>query len=431
MRVLDWSSLGTAERKAALTRPASGEDEAQIKAVRAILADVKARGDEAVAEFTQRFDGVAVQSFRVSQDEIDAAEAALSNQDRAAIDMAMSNIEAFHTLQKPQDIELSTMPGVMCRRVAKPLGSVGLYIPGGSAPLVSTVMMLALPAQIAGVKRRVIFSPPQENGKINSTILAVAKLCGATEVYCAGGVQAVAAMAYGTQSCAPVAKIFGPGNSWVAAAKAQVALPASGPAIDLPAGPSEAMVIADDEANPVFVSSDLLSQAEHDREAQVIAVVSSQDLADAINDALSAQLSDLPRAAIAKDALKAGAIIIADNDDRLDIINSYAPEHLILQTADAADLAEHVDNAGSIFIGPWTPESVGDYASGTNHTLPTAGAARAYSGVNVESFMKFTTLQSLTADGLRALGPAVEHLAELEGLDAHKRAVSLRLETLS
>lgn len=431
MRVINWSSLDADARIAALTRPASGENEAQIKAVRAILADVKARGDEAVTEYTLRFDGVIPSALRVSQDEIDAAEAALSTQDRAAIAMAISNIEAFHALQKPRDIELETMPGVMCRRVAKPLGSVGLYIPGGSAPLVSTVMMLALPARIAGVSRRIVFSPPQADGKINSTILAAAKLCGATEVYCAGGVQAVAAMAYGTQSCAAVSKIFGPGNSWVAAAKAQVALPASGPAIDLPAGPSEAMVVADAQANPIFVAADLLSQAEHDAEAQVIAVVSSQEVADTINERLATQLADLPRADIAQKALHAGAIIIAQHEDRLEIINSYAPEHLILQTQDAAELAERVDHAGSIFIGPWTPESVGDYASGTNHTLPTAGAARAYSGVNVESFMKFTTLQSLTADGLRALGPAVEHLAQLEGLDAHKRAVSLRLESLS
>lgn len=431
MRVINWSSLDADARIAALTRPASGENEAQIKAVRAILADVKARGDEAVAKYTLRFDGVVPSAFRVSQDEIDAAEAALLTQDRAAIAMAISNIEAFHALQKPRDIELETMPGVMCRRVAKPLGSVGLYIPGGSAPLVSTVMMLALPARIAGVSRRIVFSPPQADGKINSTILAAAKLCGATEVYCAGGVQAVAAMAYGTQSCAAVSKIFGPGNSWVAAAKAQVALPASGPAIDLPAGPSEAMVVADAQANPIFVAADLLSQAEHDAEAQVIAVVSSQEVADTINERLATQLADLPRADIAQKALHAGAIIIAQHEDRLEIINSYAPEHLILQTQDAAELAERVDHAGSIFIGPWTPESVGDYASGTNHTLPTAGAARAYSGVNVESFMKFTTLQSLTADGLRALGPAVEHLAQLEGLDAHMRAVSLRLESLS
>ncbi len=431
MRVINWSSLDADARIAALTRPASGENEAQIKAVRAILTDVKARGDEAVAKYTLRFDGVVPSAFRVSQDEIDAAEAALLTQDRAAIAMAISNIEAFHALQKPRDIELETMPGVMCRRVAKPLGSVGLYIPGGSAPLVSTVMMLALPARIAGVSRRIVFSPPQADGKINSTILAAAKLCGATEVYCAGGVQAVAAMAYGTQSCAAVSKIFGPGNSWVAAAKAQVALPASGPAIDLPAGPSEAMVVADAQANPIFVAADLLSQAEHDAEAQVIAVVSSQEVADTINERLATQLADLPRADIAQKALHAGAIIIAQHEDRLEIINSYAPEHLILQTQDAAELAERVDHAGSIFIGPWTPESVGDYASGTNHTLPTAGAARAYSGVNVESFMKFTTLQSLTADGLRALGPAVEHLAQLEGLDAHKRAVSLRLESLS
>ncbi len=431
MRVLDWSSLDSAARRAALTRPASGEDEAQIKTVREILADVKARGDDAIADYTQRFDGVKSNAFRVPQIEIDAAEAALSDRDRSALETAMFNIIAFHALQIPKDLAMETMSGVLCRRVAKPLASVGLYIPGGTAPLVSTVMMLALPARIAGVKRRVVFSPPQADGKINPTILAVAKLCGATEVYCAGGVQAIAAMAYGTQSSAPVAKIFGPGNSWVAAAKAQVALPASGPAIDLPAGPSEAMVVADDKASAAFVASDLLSQAEHDPEAQVIGVVSSQSVANDVNVALKAQLSDLPRADIARQALKAGAIIIASGDDRLEIINSYAPEHLILQTDDAAQLAERVDHAGSIFIGPWTPESVGDYASGTNHTLPTAGAAQAYSGVNVESFMKFTTLQTLTADGLRALGPAVERLAELEGLDAHKRAVSIRLESLS
>ncbi|WP_017930573.1 histidinol dehydrogenase [Robiginitomaculum antarcticum] len=431
MRLLDWTSLTANERITALTRPAAGEDEQQIKAVREILADVKARGDDAVAEYTVKFDGVSAAAFHVSQSDIDAALGTLSIEDRKAIDMAMANIEAFHALQKPDDIEMSTMPGVICRRVAKPLGSVGLYIPGGTAPLVSTVMMLALPARIAGVSRRVIVSPPQADGHVNKTVLAVAALCGVTEIYCAGGVQAIGALAYGTQSCARVAKIFGPGNSWVAAAKAQVALPASGPAIDLPAGPSEAMVVADDNANPAFIASDLLSQAEHDSEAQVIAVLSSRALADEVNAQIEQQLIDLPRADIARAALKSGALIIADGDNRLDIINAYAPEHLIVQTRDAQDLAARVDNAGSIFIGPWTPESVGDYASGTNHTLPTAGAARAYSGVNVESFMKFTTLQELSQDGLRALGPTVERLAQLEGLEAHKRAVSLRLAAMS
>lgn len=430
MKIFDWTSLPAAKRQAALSRPEAMSDPAVIANVASIMAAVKAEGDKAVLDYTAKFDGVTLNSLRVDLSVCEAAWNNLNIDDKAALETAKANIEAFHTAQIPENISVETMPGVTCRREARAITAAGLYVPGGTAPLVSTLLMLAIPAKVAGVSRRVIATPPGKDGQINQAILAAAYLCDVTDVFACGGAQAIAALAYGTESIPACDKIFGPGNMYVAAAKSLAALAPGGPAIDMPAGPSEAMVIADESANPVFVASDLLSQAEHDKVAQVIGVCSSFDVANAIQDEIKRQVATLPRRDIAKEALSFARIIIApERSDRLEIINAYAPEHLILQIENPECYVADIQNAGSIFLGPWTPESVGDYASGTNHTLPTYGAARAYSGVTLESFMKYISVQELTLDGLRLIGPTVERLANLEGLEAHRRAVSLRLES--
>lgn len=430
MKIFDWTSLPAAKRQAALSRPEAMSDPAVIANVASIMAAVKAEGDKAVLDYTAKFDGVTLNSLRVDLSVCEAAWNNLNIDDKAALETAKANIEAFHTAQIPENISVETMPGVTCRREARAITAAGLYVPGGTAPLVSTLLMLAIPAKVAGVSRRVIVTPPGKDGQINQAILAAAYLCDVTDVFACGGAQAIAALAYGTESIPACDKIFGPGNMYVAAAKSLAAQAPGGPAIDMPAGPSEAMVIADESANPVFVASDLLSQAEHDKVAQVIGVCSSFDVANAIQDEIKRQVATLPRRDIAKEALSFARIIIApERSDRLEIINAYAPEHLILQIENPECYVADIQNAGSIFLGPWTPESVGDYASGTNHTLPTYGAARAYSGVTLESFMKYISVQELTLDGLRLIGPTVERLANLEGLEAHRRAVSLRLES--
>lgn len=430
MQTFLWSDLDVTAREAALARPAAMLDGSIITSVKAIMADVCERGDDALREFTAKFDGAVLTDLRVPVADLEASWDDLDAGDKIAMKTAKSNITAFHAAQMPAVIEMDVMPGVTCRREPRALDSAGLYVPGGTAPLVSTMMMLALPAKIAGVARRVVTTPPGKDGKINSKVLAAAFMCGIDEVYAVGGAQAIAALAYGTQSVPKVAKIFGPGNAYVATAKSLAAQEPGGPAIDLPAGPSEAMVCADDDASPVFVAADLLSQAEHDKVAQVVAVVKSRAYADTLLSEIEKQVATLPRVDIARESLKSGRIFIAPDDAAmLEIINDYAPEHLILQTENAGDLVKGIRNAGSVFVGAWTPESVGDYASGTNHTLPTYGAARAYSGVTLESFMTYMSVQTLTRAGLEALGPTVERLADMEGLEAHRRAVSLRLET--
>ena len=427
MRRVDWTSLSEAERADVLARPDSVTDASVVESVRTILADVKARGDAAVRDFTERFDGVRLEDFEVSEAELVAALDLLTAEERNALETAKANIEVFHEPQRPAPYSVETMAGVVCRRIPKSLSSVGLYVPGGTAPLVSTVLMLAVPAAMAGVRDRVLVSPPGPDGKINKGVLAAARLCGVTRVFAVGGAQAIGATAYGTETVPKCAKIFGPGNAFVAAAKAMVSATPEGPAADLPAGPSEAMVVADAGANPDFVAADLLSQAEHDTDAQVIGVVDSVATAAAVEAAIAEQLPALPRHNIAAASLESGRMIVAPTGRFVDIIDAYAPEHLILQCKGADAIVEQLTNAGSVFVGPWTPESVGDYASGTNHTLPTGGAARAYSGVNLESFFKLVTVQKLSRDGLERLGPTVERMAEMEGLEAHRRAVSLRL----
>ena len=431
MRVFSWTDLDSDGRAAALARPALLSDDTLIENVRTIMETVKQGGDSAVLDYTERFDGVRPNSLCIPIESLKTAWDSLDPADQAAMQLAKANIEAFHRAQLPQAIALEVMPGVSCRREPRALDSAGLYVPGGTAPLVSTLMMLAIPAKIAGVGRAIVTTPPGKDGKIHPAILGAAYICGIEEVFAVGGAQAIAAMAYGTESIPKGTKIFGPGNAYVAMAKSIAAQEPGGPAIDLPAGPSEAMVLADDAANTAFVASDLLSQAEHDTVAQVVCVCRSHSFAKRLQAEIEAQVSILPREDIARKALKNGRLIVADSqDDMINAVNLYAPEHLIVQIENAESIVPDIQNAGSIFLGPWTPESVGDYASGTNHTLPTNGAARAYSGVTTESFMKYISVQSLTGDGLKAIGPAVERLADLEGLQAHKNAVTLRLSAL-
>ncbi len=427
-----WSDLSEDRRKQVLSRPAAMADDKLLKSVRDIMGAVNSSGDKAVLEYTAKFDGVASESLLVAPEELKAAWDALPDADKTAIETAKSNIEQFHLAQKPQDISVKTMKGVYCRREARAIGTAGLYVPGGTAPLVSTLLMLAIPAKVAGVRNRIVTTPPGKTGKINQAILAAAYRCDVTAVYACGGAQAIAALAYGTETIPRCDKIFGPGNAWVATAKSLAAQEPGGPGIDLPAGPSEAMVLAGRKSNPVFVASDLLSQAEHDVLAQVICVSTSSDKAMEIEDAVQEQLQTLPRKEIAEQALDYARMIIAESRaDVVDIVNRYAPEHLIIQMKDPDMLVPNIRNAGSIFLGPWTPEAVGDYASGTNHTLPTYGAARSYSGVTLESFIKYISVQRLTKKGLKNLGPTVERLATMEDLEAHRRAVSLRLEAIN
>lgn len=431
MRTLIWSELSQTQRQEALQRPAAITGRDVSEAVAAIMADVKVRGDQAVSEYTQRFDGVAV-DLAVPMASLKSAWDALPASDKSAMENAKANIERFHSAQMPATIEIETQPGVMCRRETRAIETAGLYVPGGTAPLISTLLMLAVPAKVAGVKNRVVVTPPGKDGSINTAVLAAAYLCGVTAVFACGGAQAIAALTYGTETITRCDKLFGPGNAYVAAAKAQAAQEPGGPAIDLPAGPSEAMVLADSQANAAFVASDLLSQAEHDTLAQVVCVCSDLAKAQEIGAAIDSQIASLPRKDIAQEALRHARMIIAENrEDSLAIINTYAPEHLIIQAENPESYVSDIQNAGSIFLGPWTPESVGDYASGTNHTLPTFGAARAHSGVTLESFVKYISVQSLTRAGLETLGPTVQRLATLEGLEAHRRAVSLRLKAPS
>ncbi|MBC6995639.1 histidinol dehydrogenase [Neolewinella lacunae] len=399
-------------------------------AVGGIMDYVKARGDAALLELTSRFDGLKLEELRVSDATIAAAAEQLTPELRAAIQLAKANIERFHLAQREQASEVETMPGVTCWRESRGIDRVGLYIPGGTAPLFSTVLMLAVPAQIAGCGEVVLCSPPNRTlGDIHPAVLYAAGLCGVTKIFRVGGAQAIAAMAYGTETVPAVYKIFGPGNAYVTVAKQLAQL--EGLAIDMPAGPSEVLVGADAGAKPAWVAADLLAQAEHGDDSQVVLVVASLEQGEAIKSEVLRQLEDLPRREMAAAAIANSLILVLPGrQDQLDFINAYAPEHLILCRADARDFAAGISNAGSIFLGYHTPESVGDYASGTNHTLPTYGYARNYSGVSLDSFVKKITFQELTVEGLRQVGPAVVTMAEAEALRGHARAVTLRLSDL-
>lgn len=427
MRTVVWQSLSEAQQESILERPAITEGANITAAVAQVIAKVRSEGDAALFELTEKFDRVKPASLRVSREEMDAAAARLSETMKQALEQAYSNISKFHKAQKAQPIKVETMPGVVCEQVTRPINKVGLYIPGGSAPLPSTVLMLGVPAQIAGCRKVVLCSPPP----IADEILYVAKLCNIDEVYNLGGGQAIAAMAYGTETVTKVDKIFGPGNAYVTEAKRQVSNDFRGAAIDMPAGPSEVLVIADETADANFIAADLLSQAEHGPDSQVVLVTPSPVLADQVTDAVQKQLKVLSRASIAEKALASSLIIIAESlTQAVSISNYYGPEHLIVQTRNPRELVPLLDNAGSIFLGDWSPESVGDYASGTNHVLPTYGYTRTYSSLGLADFSKRMTVQELTADGLQLLAPTVVTMAEAEGLDAHKRAVTIRVEKL-
>ncbi len=428
MRTVVWQSLSESQQDSVLERPAITEGANITATVSDVIAKVRNEGDAALKELTEKFDRVTPESIRVSSTEIEEACARLTPEMKQALEQAYSNIAKFHEAQKPQPIKVETQPGVVCEQVTRAINTVGLYIPGGSAPLPSTVLMLGVPAQIAGCRKVVLCSPPP----IADEILYVANLCKIDEVYNVGGGQAVAAMAYGTESVSKVDKIFGPGNAYVTEAKRQVSNDFRGSAIDMPAGPSEVMVIADETADADFIAADLLSQAEHGPDSQVVLVTPSPVIADQVTDAVQKQLKELSRANIAQQALASSLIIIAESiTQAIAISNFYGPEHLIVQTNNPRELLPLLDNAGSIFLGDWSPESAGDYASGTNHVLPTYGYTKTYSSLGLADFSKRMTVQELTADGLKGLAPTVVTMAEAEGLDAHKRAVTIRIEKLN
>ncbi|MGF1762939.1 histidinol dehydrogenase [Aliivibrio kagoshimensis] len=427
MKSVVWNTLNEAQQDKLLQRPAMVEG-ANIKAaVSGIIQQVKEGGDAAITELTAKFDGAAPSSTQVSTTDIDAACDRLSEQIKEALQQAYQNITLFHKAQIAPVVRVETQPGVVCEQITRSINTVGLYIPGGSAPLPSTVLMLGVPAQIAGCSKVVLCSPPP----IADEILFVAKLCNIDAVYNIGGAQAVAAMAYGSESVVKVDKIFGPGNAFVTEAKRQVSNDFRGAAIDMPAGPSEVLVIADQSADPDFVAADLLSQAEHGPDSQVILLTPSPRIAEEVSLAVDRQLALLSRSDIAEKALESSLIIVAESiEECVTISNFYGPEHLIVQTENPRGLLDELDNAGSIFLGEWSPESAGDYASGTNHVLPTYGFTRTYSSLGLADFSKRMTVQELTADGLAILAPTVVTMADAEGLDAHKRAVTIRVEKL-
>jgi histidinol dehydrogenase len=431
MRILEWQQLDRAGRAAALARPAP-EARADIAAqAGAIIGSVRTRGDAAVRELTQRYDGVHLSSFAVPEEEFAAARQALSGQEIAALEQAIDNVRRFHEAQVPQPIAIETQPGVSCERITRPIPAVGLYVPAGSAPLPSAVIMLAVPARIAGCPQAVLCTPPAPDGRANPAVLVAASLCGVRRVFKVGGAQAIAALAYGTASIPKVDKIFGPGNAWVTAAKQQVAADPAGAAVDMPAGPSEVLVIADAEAHAGFVASDLLAQAEHDPQAQALLVTPSLALAQAVAAEVERQMRELSRRAILEQSLLASrAIVVPDLASAFEVSNTYAPEHLILEIEAPRRWLPQVVSAGSVFLGAWSPEPMGDYCSGTNHVLPTYGYARAYSGLSVLDFIRHVTVQELSPQGLAALGPVAVSLARLEGLDAHAAAVTQRLAVL-
>lgn len=432
MEKINWSQLSEAERDATLARAPSVTSASLTEKVAAILSEVREDGAAALHRYTRDLDGVELSEFRVSIAEFAAAEAAVKPEVKRALERAAHQIAAFHRAQLPHSQRLEVAPGIVCEREFRAVERVGLYVPGGTAPLPSTVLMLGIPAQIAECPQVTLCTPPQRDGAINPHILVAARICGITRVYKLGGAQAIAAMAYGIAGIPKVDKIFGPGNSWVTEAKRQVSQDPRGAAIDMPAGPSEVMVIADGSANPTFVAWDLLSQAEHGTDSQVMLVTDNDALVDKVLGEVEKAVKTLPRREIAEGALAHSRIILAhDLTVAIEVANRYAPEHLILHVSEPRRFQPRIRNAGSVFLGEWTPESVGDYASGTNHVLPTYGYARSVSGLSLDSFFKSVTFQSLTPTGLKDIGPVVEILAGVEGLHAHGQAVTVRLKELS
>ena len=417
----DWNKL--------LQRPSQTVESIE-ETVLSIFDDVKSNGDDAVKRYTSIFDGASLNDFYVSEDEFVQADKEVSTELKSAINLAKSNIEKFHSAQKTAKVYVETVEGVECWQEKRPIQNVGLYIPGGTAPLFSSVLMLAIPAKIAGCKEIILATPPNKRGEINPAIIYAAQLCGVSKILKVGGIQAIAGLTFGTESIPQVYKIFGPGNQFVTVAK-QLATK-YGVAIDMPAGPSELLVVADETSNASFVASDLLSQAEHGTDSQVILVSTSMSKLEAVEKEIETQIEKLSRVKIAKQAIENSKLIYVETKEiALDLINEYGPEHFIICTKDADFYVDGIENAGSVFIGDYTPESAGDYASGTNHTLPTNGYSKAYSGVNLDSFLKSITFQKISEKGIQNIGSAIEILAETEGLDAHKNAVTLRLKSLN
>lgn len=432
VKPLVWKTLSPARRAAALQRPAQAARPQITAAVAGIVDEVRRNGDAALRRLTQKFDGAKLDSLRVSDAEFAAAEKSLSAADRRALRVAYRNLRRFHAAQKAAPVRVETMSGIVCEKLTRPIERIGLYVPGGSAPLFSTALMLGVPSEIAGCPTRVLCTPPDRDGRVNPWILFAAQLCGIREVFKLGGAQAIAAMAFGTKTVPKCDKLFGPGNAFVTEAKQQVSSTADGAAIDLPAGPSEVLVVADRTADASFVAADLLSQAEHGPDSQVVLVTLSRDFAVKVQREIDRQLADLPRADTARRALAHSRVILtASRDEAAAIANAYAPEHLILQIEKPREFLPRITTAGSVFLGPWTPESLGDYASGTNHVLPTYGWARAYSGLGLADFSRTMTVQTATPRGLQTLGPIVERLAHAENLTAHQRAVAVRLRGLA
>ena len=431
MRIEIWQDLTAEGRRAVLARPALANDATLTARVAAIIERVRNEGDAALLDLTAKLDRAELASLEVGQTEFTTAGDRLSEAQRAAIRAAAANIETFHKPQVPVPLSVDTATGVRCERVSRAIESVGLYVPAGNAPLPSTALMLGVPARLAGCPTRILCTPPQADGRADPAVLYAALVSGVQRVFKLGGAQAIAALAYGTETVPKVDKVFGPGSVWVTEAKAQVDRDPYGAARDYPAGPSEVLVIADASANPVFVAADLLSQAEHGADSQVLLLTTSAELASVVAAQVDSQKATLPRRGIVDGALgHSRAVVVADLAEAFEISNLYAPEHLILQVERPRDWLPRVRAAGSVFLGPWTPETVGDYCSGTNHVLPTYGFARRYSSLGVGDFLRSMTVQELTSDGLRAIGPIATTLAELEGLDAHARAVTRRLAAI-
>jgi len=428
-QLINWQELSVQQKQCALARPAIADSALLSTQVANILAQVKSQGDKAIVALTEQFDGIALSTLAVSQEQVAQAKLALTAKRLKAIETAYAQIYAFHCAQKASDITVETTPGVKCTLKTESIESVGLYIPAGSAPLPSTVLMLGVPAKLAGCQRTVLVCPPDKNGQLANEILVAADLCGITEIYTVGGAQAIAALAYGTDTIKAVNKVFGPGNKYVTEAKTQLSQQVAGFAIDMPAGPSEVLVIADEQANPAFIAADLLSQAEHGVDSQVILLSDSESLIKQVSTEIEKQVALLSRRQIAEQALTQSRLILTkDLTQAVEVSNLYGPEHLIIQTENAQSLLNNLRNAGSIFVGAFTPESAGDYASGTNHVLPTYGYSKVISSLSLADFSRRYTVQEITKSGLASLAECIIELTDAEGLDAHQRAVTIRLE---
>lgn len=431
MRILDWSTLDETGRRDALARPGQRTRSGVERLARDVIVEVRRGGDAAVRRFTRQFDGVEIETFAVTKGEFAEARSLVSREQTAALERAIANVQRYHQAQAPKPLLVETEAGVRCEQIIRPIEAVGLYVPAGTAPLPSAVIMLAIPARLAGVPRRVLCTPPKKGGRVHPAVLTAAQLCGIDEVYKVGGAQAIAALAFGTESIRKVDKIFGPGNAWVTAAKSIIAADPDGVPCDLPAGPSEVLIVADETARVELVAADLLAQAEHDAMAQAILVTSSRALADRLEKEIQVQRVGLSRRAILEKSLNAcRAIVVPDLKTAISVVNLYAPEHLMLEVRDPRACLRDVRSAGSVFIGPWSAEPLGDYCSGPNHVLPTDGHARTLSGLSVRDFVKAIPVQEISAAGLRSLGPTAVALAELEGLDGHAQAVKRRLAVL-